>query len=93
MAQYIDTSILRELVSAEKEQYSDLPLILHNVNRYILLLLVHLAWSFLGPKWHSPIGSQDPKNCGFCINQFLVSPLHYLSSRSDFGFEFVEVFV
>ncbi len=30
---------------------------------------------------------------GFCINRFLMSPLHYLSSRSDFGFEFAEIFV
>ncbi len=30
---------------------------------------------------------------GLCINRFLMTPLHYLSSRSDFGFEFVEIFV
>jgi len=30
---------------------------------------------------------------GFCRNWFLMSPLHYLSSRSDFGFEFSEIFV
>ncbi len=30
---------------------------------------------------------------GFCRNWFLMSPLHYLSSRSDFGFEFAEIFV
>ncbi len=30
---------------------------------------------------------------GFCRNQFLMSPLHYLSSRSDFGFEFPEIFI
>jgi hypothetical protein len=30
---------------------------------------------------------------GFCRNWFLIDPLHYLSSRSDFGFEFVEIFV
>jgi hypothetical protein len=30
---------------------------------------------------------------GFCINRFLMSPLHYLSSPSDFGFEFAEIFV
>ncbi len=30
---------------------------------------------------------------GFCINWFLMSPLHYLSSRSDFCFEFAEIFV
>ncbi len=30
---------------------------------------------------------------GFCRNRFLVSPLHYFSSRSDFGFEFAEIFV
>ncbi len=29
----------------------------------------------------------------FCINRFPMSPLHYLSSRSDFGFEFKEIFV
>jgi hypothetical protein len=27
---------------------------------------------------------------GFCRNWFLIDPLHYLSSRSDFGFEFTE---
>jgi hypothetical protein len=30
---------------------------------------------------------------GFCINQFNIGPLHYLSSRSDFGFEFAKIFV
>ena len=30
---------------------------------------------------------------GFCRNWFLMSPLHYLSSRSDFGFEFADIFV
>jgi hypothetical protein len=31
---------------------------------------------------------------GFCRNWFLIiDPLHYLSSRSDFGFEFAEIFV
>ncbi len=30
---------------------------------------------------------------GFCRNWFLMSPLHCLSSRSDFGFEFAEIFV
>jgi hypothetical protein len=30
---------------------------------------------------------------GFCINWILIDPLHYLSSRSDFGFEFAEIFV
>ncbi len=29
----------------------------------------------------------------FCINHFGLGPLHYLSSRSDFGFEFSEIFV
>jgi hypothetical protein len=29
----------------------------------------------------------------FCRNLFLMDPLHYLSSRSDFGFEFAEIFV
>ncbi len=30
---------------------------------------------------------------GFCRTWFLMSPLHYLSGRSDFGFEFAEIFV
>jgi hypothetical protein len=30
---------------------------------------------------------------GFCINRFLMSPLHYLSSCSDLGLEFTEIFV
>ncbi len=30
---------------------------------------------------------------GFCRNWFLIHPLHYLSSRFDFGFGFVEIFV
>jgi hypothetical protein len=30
---------------------------------------------------------------GFCRNWFLVSPLHYLSGRSNLGFEFGEIFV
>ncbi len=30
---------------------------------------------------------------GFCRNWFLIDPLHYLTSRSDFGFEFAEIFV
>jgi hypothetical protein len=29
---------------------------------------------------------------GICRNWFLISPLHYLSSRSDFHFEFAEIF-
>jgi hypothetical protein len=29
----------------------------------------------------------------FCINRFGIGPLHYFSSRSDFGFEFAEIFV
>jgi hypothetical protein len=28
----------------------------------------------------------------FCINRFLINPLQYLSSRSNFGFEFAEIF-
>jgi hypothetical protein len=31
--------------------------------------------------------------CGFCRNWFLINPLHYLSSRSDFGLELAEIFV
>jgi hypothetical protein len=30
---------------------------------------------------------------GFYRNRFLMSPLHYLSSSSDFGFEFAGIFV
>jgi hypothetical protein len=30
---------------------------------------------------------------GFCRNWFLIDPLHYLSSRSEFCFEFAELFV
>jgi hypothetical protein len=30
---------------------------------------------------------------GFCINRFGIGPLHYISSRSDLGFEFVEIFI
>jgi hypothetical protein len=30
---------------------------------------------------------------GFCINWILIIPLHYLKSRSEFGLEFVEIFV
>ncbi len=30
---------------------------------------------------------------GFCINRFGIGPLHYISSRSDFGFEFMEIFL
>jgi hypothetical protein len=29
---------------------------------------------------------------GFCRNGFLIDTLHYLSSRSDFSFEFSEIF-
>jgi hypothetical protein len=29
----------------------------------------------------------------FYINRFDLGPLHYISSRSDFGFEFAEIFV
>jgi hypothetical protein len=30
---------------------------------------------------------------GFCINRFGIGPLHYISSRFDFGCEFAEIFV
>jgi hypothetical protein len=30
---------------------------------------------------------------GFCINQFVIGPLHYILSSSDFGFKFGEIFV
>jgi hypothetical protein len=29
----------------------------------------------------------------FCINHFGLGPLHYISRRSNFGFEFAEIFV
>ncbi len=29
----------------------------------------------------------------FCINHFGLGPLHYISSHSDYGFEFTEIFV
>ncbi len=28
----------------------------------------------------------------FCINRFGIGLLHYISSRSDFGFEFADIF-
>ncbi len=30
---------------------------------------------------------------GFCINRFGIGPLHFNSSRFDFGFEFAEIFI
>ncbi len=30
---------------------------------------------------------------GFCINFFGLDPLHYNSSRSNFGFQFAEIFI
>jgi hypothetical protein len=30
---------------------------------------------------------------GFCINRFGIGPSQYISSRSDFGFEFGEIFI
>jgi hypothetical protein len=30
---------------------------------------------------------------GFCINRFGLGPLHYISSHSNFGFEFAEISV
>jgi hypothetical protein len=30
---------------------------------------------------------------GFCINRFGIGPSHYILSRSDFDFEFAEIFV
>jgi hypothetical protein len=30
---------------------------------------------------------------GFCINRYGIGLLHYISSRSDFDFEFAEIFV
>ncbi len=30
---------------------------------------------------------------GFCRNWFLISPLHYLSNRSDFGLKLAEIFI
>jgi hypothetical protein len=31
--------------------------------------------------------------CGFYRNWFLINPLHYLLSLSNFGFEFTEIFI
>jgi hypothetical protein len=28
---------------------------------------------------------------GFCINLFGIGPLHFISTQSDFGFEFAEI--
>ncbi len=33
------------------------------------------------------------KRTGFSINRFGIGPIHYILSRSDFGFEFSEIFV
>ncbi len=30
---------------------------------------------------------------GFCINRFGIGPFHYISIRSNSGFEFAEIFV
>jgi hypothetical protein len=30
---------------------------------------------------------------GFCRNRFGIGPLQYISSRSNFGFKFAEIFV
>ncbi len=30
---------------------------------------------------------------GFCRNRFGIGPLHYISSRCDFNFEFAEIFI
>jgi hypothetical protein len=35
----------------------------------------------------------DADSLGYCINWILIDPLRYLSSCSDFGFEFAEIFV
>jgi hypothetical protein len=47
--------------------------------------------------WPSKTHQRDPATrrifWGFCRNWLLIDPLHYLSSRSDFGFEFAEIFV
>jgi hypothetical protein len=51
-------------------------------------------------KWHPFIeerikghGNMRPIFRSICINRFDIGPLHYISSCSDFGFEFVEIFV
>ncbi len=36
---------------------------------------------------------RDGFSRGFCINQFGIGPLYYISSCSDFDFEFTEIFV
>ncbi len=30
---------------------------------------------------------------GFCRNWFLINPLHYILSHSDFGFKLAEIFI
>jgi hypothetical protein len=40
-----------------------------------------------------PLSGNEADFWGFCINWFLMSPLHYLSSRSDFALEFAEIFI
>ncbi len=43
-----------------------------------------------------PLSSSSPHLrifWAFCINRFCIGPLHYISSRSYFGFKFVEIFV
>ncbi len=37
--------------------------------------------------------SNEEDFLGFCRNLFGIGPLHYILSRSDFGFEFAEIFI
>jgi hypothetical protein len=41
----------------------------------------------------APLKGNEVDFLGFCRNWFLIDPLHYLSSSSDFGFEFTEIFI
>jgi hypothetical protein len=48
-------------------------------------------------QWITVIGLRDmamrPIFRSFCINRLGIGPLHNISSRSNFGFEFAEIFV
>ncbi len=43
--------------------------------------------------WFKGFMAMRPIFRGFWINRFGIGPLHYISSRSDFGFKFTEIFI
>jgi hypothetical protein len=57
--------------------------------------ILQLAARALPPRRASALKGKAMRRIfgGFCINRFGIGPLHYVSSRSDFGFEFAEIFV